>query len=85
MIRAPDGVFAVLGNHDYWSDPIEIRKILRQSGVTELRNEFRTIERGNASLHIAGVDDMMESLDDLPAVLSELPAEGCSHLAGARA
>ncbi len=80
MIRAPDGVLAVFGNHDYWSDPIEIRKILRQSGVTELRNEFRTIERGNACLHIAGVDDMMESLDDLPAVLSELPAEGAAIL-----
>lgn len=80
MIRAHDGVFAVLGNHDHWTDAIEIRKILRQGGVIELRNGFRTIERGSARLHIAGIEDMMECLDDLPAVLSELPEEGAAIL-----
>lgn len=80
MIRAADGVYAVLGNHDHWSDPVEIRKILRQAGVVELRNQHRTIQRGPASLHIAGVDDMMENLDDLPAVLDRLPTDGAAIL-----
>jgi uncharacterized protein len=80
QIRARDGVVAVLGNHDHWSDARVVRRILHQSNIRELANDVLTLERGPAKLHIAGVDDIMEELDDLECVLRNLPADGCSIL-----
>jgi uncharacterized protein len=79
-IQAPDGVFAVLGNHDHWSDSRVIRRILQRANIRELRNDRVSITRMSSSLHIAGVDDWMEELDDLDRVLSRLPSDGCAIL-----
>jgi uncharacterized protein len=65
---------AVLGNHDYWSDAEETRKALQQAGVIEIGNNFHTLEKDGEVLHIAGVDDIWYSHDDLDKVLSILPA-----------
>ena len=32
-IKASDGIFAVMGNHDYWTDIRTVRTVLAQSGV----------------------------------------------------
>lgn len=79
-LKTRDGCFAVLGNHDHWSNPQVVRRILEQAGVRELRNTSAAIRRGLASLHLAGVDDIMERLDDLPAVLRQLPEDGAAIL-----
>jgi hypothetical protein len=39
-----------------------------------------TIQRGLDSLHIAGVDDILEDLADLDSVLDQLPHEGAAIL-----
>ncbi len=79
-LQAPDGVFAILGNHDHWTDPAAIRMVLRRSGLVDMSNSTYTIERGNAVLHLAGVDDYWERQDRLDEVLARLPAEGCAIL-----
>lgn len=79
-LRAPDGVFAVLGNHDYWSDVAVIRRILRESGVIELRNSVHTLRRGEGMLHITGVDNYWENKARLREVLAQLPPEGAAIL-----
>ncbi|HEX7974884.1 MAG TPA: metallophosphoesterase [Anaerolineales bacterium] len=75
-LSSKDGVFAVLGNHDHWTDPTVMRRALRLGGVSELCNTFRTLQRGAACLHIAGVDCSMVGLDRLDQVLERLPAQG---------
>ena len=70
----------VLGNHDYWSDPVEVRRILKESGVLDLNNSAYTIQRGSEQLHIAGVDDIWSGEPDLDAVLEQLPGEGAAVL-----
>ncbi|MCP4991184.1 MAG: metallophosphoesterase [Colwellia sp.] len=52
-INAPDGVWAVLGNHDC----IEVAQTLEQHGVQVLLNEHKLIERQGQHLAITGVDD----------------------------
>lgn len=79
-LRARDGVVAVLGNHDYWSNPQIIRDLLPRSGVRELPNRVWTIRRGDAQLHIAGVDDIWEERDRLDHVLDALPRDGAAIL-----
>lgn len=68
-LHAKDGVFSVLGNHDYSmyiskKDPIQRAKNERetvfrelQCGWTLLRNEHRTIYRGKDSIVIAGEEN----------------------------
>lgn len=48
-----DPIFAVLGNHD----SVAMLPAIEALGIRVLMNEFQRIERGAASLAIAGVDD----------------------------
>lgn len=73
-------VYAVMGNHDYWWDVERVRSVFVRVNVMEMNNRFHTLSRGDTSLHICGVDDVYERMDDLEAVLSRLPHEGCAIL-----
>mgnify|MGYP001468009322 CR=1 FL=1 len=66
--------FAVLGNHDYWTNPEAIREMLCLSGITDLTNAVFTLTREGESLHLCGVDDIKEGdvrLDEVVAQLGE--------------
>jgi uncharacterized protein len=52
-LRAPLGVYAVLGNHEYWSDGPAAARALRDVGVTLLANE--AVRAGPIAL--GGIDD----------------------------
>jgi len=68
-IKAKDGKFAVLGNHDYgdyvkWNSKDEQNKNLetlidyqRQAGFDLLRNENRIIEKNGENIYILGVEN----------------------------
>lgn len=75
-----DGTLAVLGNHDYWTNPQIVRQVWAEAGIIDLSNTVYTLRRGNAELHIAGVDCVMEGMDRLDLVISQLPAEGAAVL-----
>ena len=77
---APDGVLAILGNHDYLTDVKLIRRCIREAGLTELINEAVTLERGGSGLHVAGIDDVMEGRSRLDLVLQSLPVTGAAVL-----
>lgn len=79
-LRAPDGRLAVLGNHDYLAGVEAVRRCLRGSGVEELQNDVRTVRRGSAELHVAGIDDVMEGRSRLDLVLRKLPDSGAAVL-----
>jgi hypothetical protein len=54
-------VFAVLGNHDHWTDPEAIRTNLRRAGVRVLENN--AIRRG--AITIVGIGDRFSGYDDI--------------------
>jgi predicted MPP superfamily phosphohydrolase len=56
-IEAPLGVFAVLGNHDYWEGVSNAYDGMADAGVKLLVNENTTLSRGGESIRVAGVDD----------------------------
>jgi uncharacterized protein len=56
-LRAPEGVWAVLGNHDHNTDGPLTREALRRRGIEVLTNENTTLMRGADVLQLAGVDD----------------------------
>lgn len=69
QLRAPDGVLSILGNHDYDiytpSLPDSVRRancrevvdLERHLGWTLLRNESRTIRRGQDSIVVGGMEN----------------------------
>jgi predicted MPP superfamily phosphohydrolase len=67
-LRARDGCVAILGNHDYLTDVRLVRRCIREGGVTELINGVLTLKRGDAALHVAGIDDVMEGRSRLDLV-----------------
>jgi predicted MPP superfamily phosphohydrolase len=79
-LRAPDGVVFVLGNHDHWTDPEMVLGLVSESGATDLNNRHRTIRRGEAELHLAGIDDFMGGRDRLDLALEGLPGRGTAIL-----
>lgn len=58
-LRAPLGVFGVLGNHDYWHGLDETKAGFHAAGITELTNDgvWLTRGRGRDRFRLAGVDD----------------------------
>lgn len=56
-LRAPEGAWAVLGNHDHSNDPELTRAALRRRGISVLGNANTTLRRGPDSLQLAGIDD----------------------------
>ena len=71
------GVFAVLGNHDYWTDPLLITRLLRQNGVDVLINESRLLA---PNLWLAGMDDIWSGRPDLSKALASVPAGAATIL-----
>ena len=65
-LRAPLGVWSVLGNHDWWNDGEAIEKGLEAVGVKVLENERVRIERPRGALWLGGLADY-ESLRAKPS------------------
>jgi predicted MPP superfamily phosphohydrolase len=70
--RAPLGLFAVPGNHDY-VEPEDLDPWVRHleaRGVVVLRNRGLRITHGGASFWVCGVDDLTEGRPDVPQALT---------------
>lgn len=94
-LTAPDGVYAVTGNHEYYAgDSGGWVSRWRELGIQPLLNESATVPRDGASLQLAGVNDAaaVESglgggheeprslLPDLEAALADLSPEATTVL-----
>ena len=80
---APDGLFAVLGNHDHWVGADAVGDVIRGTGAELVHNRHRLIHRGGAALAIAGVDDFAHGAvrprDALRDVPENIPRVLISH------
>jgi predicted MPP superfamily phosphohydrolase len=70
-LHAPLGVYAVLGNHDWWFDGRRIAAALAAEGITVLEN--RAVE-ARPGLWLAGISDKMTRHPDIAAALAGVPA-----------
>lgn len=95
-IKAKDGKFAVLGNHDYgdyvkWNSKDEQKKNLdtlidyqRQAGFDMLRNENRIIEKEGEKIYILGVENWglkpFPQYGDIDKALENVPQDATKIL-----
>ena len=78
-LSAPEGVWAILGNHDHWNNADVVAEALRHAGVSLLRNANGALLRSGQRLWIAGVDDVLTHYHDLPRALQGIP-EGAATI-----
>lgn len=71
QLKAPLGIYGVLGNHDFWSGSASVKAICdtlsKRVGVTWLRNTNVELRKSETSFHLLGVDDYWESSCSLSA------------------
>jgi predicted MPP superfamily phosphohydrolase len=79
-LRGRDGVFACMGNHDYFTDGEEMALALEQAGLTLLRNRGVSIRRDDDVLYVAGVDDTWTRRNDLDRALADRPVAASTLL-----
>jgi predicted MPP superfamily phosphohydrolase len=75
-LKAPLGVYSVLGNHDHWADSHRSAYWLERSGQ-DIGNRPHAIERGGKRLWIAGGGDLWEDHRDFDDLLRNVPVEDC--------
>lgn len=56
-LRARFGVYAVLGNHDWWFDGERVRRALESNGIRVLENDVASIQKDGQTLWLLGVPD----------------------------
>jgi predicted MPP superfamily phosphohydrolase len=72
-LRAPGGVVAVLGNHDWWLDGTRVRAALEANGIPVLENQARPIEHNGARLWLGGLADLWTRQVDIDGTLAAVP------------
>ncbi len=80
-LRAPLGVHAILGNHDWWYHTGVARAALSQVGIPVMENDAVLLGEGSRRFWLAGLGDQLaywlgpsqfEGVDDLPGTLKKV-------------
>ncbi len=79
-MKASHGLWAVMGNHDYSTDPDRVTSALRAEGIQVLSNQSVPIERNGGRFWLGGVDDVLGGGADLGATLHHVPADEATVL-----
>lgn len=66
QLRAPDGVIAITGNHEYYAQYTAWMQAFRAQGMQVLENSHVAVTRKDAALTIAGVTDPVAANYGLP-------------------
>jgi predicted MPP superfamily phosphohydrolase len=81
-LRAPLGVYAVHGNHDWWSDAVPvINATFPKAGIQVLQNQAHRLSHNGVRFWVAGLGDQLaydrrparrRGVDDLPGTLAQI-------------
>ena len=72
-LRAPLGVFAVLGNHDWWYDGARCTRALEAAGIRVLEDAAAEVTVGGRPLWIAGVGELRPPPASIARALAPVP------------
>ncbi len=75
-LTAPLGVFAVLGNHDWWHDGPGTMAALQKVGIQVLEDRSIQVKADACEFWLAGISDFMEGAHDVSLALSKTPEDG---------
>jgi len=79
-LQAPLGVFAVLGNHDYWTNAQFVRTTLQEFNIPVLMKESVEIRWNQNHFFLIGLDDAWMGSPNLKTALKGVPDEAMKIL-----
>lgn len=65
-LTPPDGMVAILGNHDNHHNGTTCSRILEHHSIRSLINRIHSVKRGSAQLRFLGLDDYQTGLPRMP-------------------
>ena len=71
-LQAPLGIFAVLGNHEHWSDVRLTRELMARNGINSCDNKSSWVKRGDGRIKVGGVGDWWEGRQNLAATTEDV-------------
>ena len=74
-LQAPHGVWAVLGNHDAFTEPDRITDVVQAVGIPVLSNRSVPIEKDGTRFWLGGIDDVLGGTSDLSSTLHSVPSD----------
>jgi predicted MPP superfamily phosphohydrolase len=72
-LRAPLGVYSVLGNHDWWWNGGRVRRGLEANGVTVLDDDVVEIKDRGRSFWVAGLADLWTRPQHISQTIAKIP------------
>jgi predicted MPP superfamily phosphohydrolase len=75
-LKARFGVYAVLGNHDWWYDGQRVMRALNAVGIRVLENDAAQIREQQQSLWLAGISDAWTRKPDITGTLQKVTDDG---------
>lgn len=72
-LKAPLGVYAVLGNHDWWYNGERIRLAFEQNGIRVLDNEVAEVKWREKSFWLAGFADLWTRPQHINETIAKAP------------
>lgn len=75
QLRAPMGVYSVLGNHDHWENGPRIASLFRAAGIPDLENMAQVVRGHHGDFYLVGIGDYHSGQSHPPRVFRHLPAD----------
>lgn len=73
FLSAPMGVYAVLGNHDWWLNAGQVYRALENVGIKVLEDASTFIQSGDCSFWLTGIGDFWEGKHDAALAVRDIP------------
>ena len=74
-LRAPLGVYSVLGNHDWWWDGRRVRRSLETNGIKVLEDEVLEVPARGRSMWLAGLADLWTRPQHVEETIAKIPPD----------
>ena len=82
-LAARDGIYAVLGNHDYWANADGVVAAMTVRGVRFIINRSIALRRGDDMISLVGIDEVYRGNPDVDNAFARVdprrPCIGVSH------
>jgi uncharacterized protein len=79
-LKAPQGLWAVLGNHDLATNGSRVSSALMSKGIQLLTNRSIPVERDGGRFWLSGVDDILDGKPNLESALHGIPSDEATVL-----
>ncbi len=73
-LKAPLGVYGVLGNHDWWYNGDRVRQVFENEGIPILEDEVKELNWHGKSFWLAGLADLWTRPQHIAPTIEKAPA-----------